>query len=124
MTSTPAPSDSAAPHASSPAPALDGAVADRLIGLWKKAYLLFKPIEARVDAARAKVVEMLIAAGVHSFDSKHGAIGLQTKKTTNWEALARSVVAPAFVEQLIPQFTSESAPFVRAPTRWNGEAKR
>jgi hypothetical protein len=97
---------------------------DRAVGLWRRAYLIIKPLEQRVEAARARFTELLVAAGVKGFDSKHGTINLETKKTTNWEALARSVIASKFVDELVPQFTSESKPYVRAPQRWAGEAKR
>lgn len=127
MTSTPAPSEPATPPVVAPTPALDGAIASRLdktVNTWRRVYLLFKPLEDRVEVARKKFVELLVAAGVKSFESKHGTISLTTKQTTNWEALARSIIEPKFIEQAIPQFTSESAPYVRAPARWSGEAKR
>ncbi len=128
MTSTPALSEVAIPPGTAPAPALDGAIAkklDKAVNAWRRIYLLFKPLEDRVDVARKKFVELLAAAGVKSFESKHGTISLTTKQTTNWEA-TRAVDhrAGSSSEQAIPQFTSESAPYVRAPARWSGEAKR
>lgn len=120
---TPAPSQSgSSPSPSTPAPALDARLAEKLIGGWRRIYRLLKPLEARVDIARAKVLGVLVASGVQRFDSKHGTIGLQTRKTVNWEALARSVIEPKFVEQLVPQFTNESDPFIRAPASWSQDA--
>lgn len=129
VTSTPAPSvPAASPSAQEvPAPALGAAIAkqlDKAVAAWRRRYLIFKPLELVVDALRAKVTQQLRDAGVKSFDSKHGTVSLQTKHTTNWEAMVRAVIAPKFVEQLIPEYTTESAPFVRAPTRWSGETKR
>jgi hypothetical protein len=125
--STPAPIEPADPLASAPASAADNALATKLIGAWKRAYLIFKPLEARVDAARLKVAELMHASGFQlgeKLSTKHGDVCLSTKSTIDWEGMARSVVKPEFLEQLKTQFTSTSKPFVRAPHSWSGEAKR
>ncbi|HEY1554840.1 MAG TPA: hypothetical protein VGF94_08400 [Kofleriaceae bacterium] len=99
---------------------------ERLVGAWHRIYLLAKKLEPKVEAARKTVVSLLVAAGVpvgEHIATKYGSISLQTKVTTNWEAMARSTLAPAFIEQLVPQFTKTGDPFTRAPQSWAGEAK-
>lgn len=95
--------------------------ATKLIGAWKRGYKLLKPLEAKVDAARKLVVDLLVDAGLQGIVTKHGELNLQTKTTTNWEALARAVIAPKFIEQLVPQFTTKSDPYLRGLTRWSAE---
>jgi hypothetical protein len=121
--STSAPSQSAPPSASTPAPTLDSKLVELAVGAWKRFYLRFKPLEDKVEAARKKLAQMLVAAGVENIATKHGTLTLQRKTTTNWEALARSIVKPELLEQSIQLFTSTSEPFLRAPASWSGEAK-
>lgn len=125
--STPAPIESASPQVPALASAIDIVLATKLVGAWRRVYLIFKPLEARVDDARGKVAELMRAAGLQlgeKLATKHGDVCLQTKSTIDWEGMARSVVKPEFLEQLKTQFTSTSKPFVRAPHSWSGEAKR
>lgn len=120
MTSS-APKPEPAPTAS-PAPAKSTiARAEKLVAAWRRCYRILKPIEARVDAARKAVVQLLLDAELKGIATKHGEINLQTTKTTNWEALARSVIKSEFIEQLVPQFTSESQPYARALPKWSAE---
>lgn len=125
--STPAPIESASPQVPALASAIDIVLATKLVGAWRRVYLIFKPLEARVDDARGKVAELMRAAGLQlgeKLATKYGDVCLQTKSTIDWEGMARSVVKPEFLEQLKTQFTSTSKPFVRAPHSWSGEAKR
>lgn len=120
MTSS-APKSETAPTAS-PAPAKSTTrKVEKLVGAWRRIYKIFKPLEAKVDTARKAVVELLVAAGLEKIETKFGPVSLSRKDTTDWQALARSVIAPAFVEQLIPQFTKTSEPYTRAPTHWSAE---
>ena len=99
---------------------------DRLVAVWKRAFVLAKKIEPKVEAARAAVVQLLVDAGVpvgDKIETKHGSLSLQTKTTTDWEGLARSVIATDKLEELVPKFTKTSAPFTRAPSSWAGEAR-
>ena len=121
--STPASSQSAPPSASTPVPALDSKLAELAVGAWKRLYLRFKPLAGLVEAAREKVTKLLVDAGVDNLATKHGTLTLQTKSTTNWEKLARSIIKPELLEQSIPMFTSTSAQFLRAPASWSGESK-
>jgi hypothetical protein len=121
--STSAPSQSAPPSASTPAPTLDSKLAELAVGMWKRFYLRFKPLEDKVDAARKKVVALLVAAGVENIATKHGTLSLQRKSTTDWQALARAVIKPELLDEYVKQFTTTSDPFVRAPASWSGEAK-
>jgi hypothetical protein len=114
------------PKVDAPAPRQLPENFERLVGAWKRIYLIAKKLEPRVETARKTVVQLLVTAGFKVGEhatSKHGTISLQTKSTTNWEGIARAVVAPAFLEQLIPQFTKVGEPFLRAPQSWAGEAK-
>jgi hypothetical protein len=99
---------------------------ERLVGAWKRIYLITKKLEPRVTAARKVIVELLIDAGIpvgQHIETKHGSVSLQTQSRTDWEAIARAVVAPAFLEMLVEQFTKTGDPFIRAPHSWAGEAK-
>lgn len=124
--STPAPTQGQTPPnpSGSQPPAFDAALAERLIGAWRRVYKLLKPLEAKVDGARAKVVQLLVDAGVESFASKHGKVSLQRKKTVDWEQLARDLITPKVIEGIIERYTSTSSPFTRAPASWSGEAKK
>lgn len=121
--STSVPSQSASPSALTPAPTLDSKLAELAVGMWKRFYLRFKPLEDKVDAARKKVAQMLVAAGVENIATKHGTLTLQRKNTTDWEALARAYIKPELITSSLPMFTSTSDPFLRAPSSWSGEAK-
>lgn len=107
-------------------PAIDEELADKAITAWKRVYLLFKPLETKLEAARTKVVKLLVDAGfqpgVH-YVSKHGKIGLQTQNRTDWEGLARHCLSDKVIAALLPSFTKRTDPFVRAPHSWAGEAK-
>lgn len=121
MTS-PASKSEPSPPSASPAPATSTIRrAEKLIGAWRRVYQLWKPLETKVDAARKAVVELIVAAGLDGIDTKFGEIKLMRKDTTDWQALARSVIAPAFIEQLVPAFTKTGDPYTRAPTRWSAE---
>lgn len=95
---------------------------DRLVRFWKIAYVASKKIEAKVDAAKAKVVELLKQHGIEHIETKLGKIGFQTKTVEDWEGLARSMLAPQVIAGMLPSFTKQSAPFIRAPSSWSSEA--
>ena len=94
---------------------------ERAVGSWRRLYRLFKPLERKTDAARDQVVELLKANGLEAVDTKHGTIKLMTKDTVDWQALARSVIAPAFIAQLVPQFTTKSDPYTRGLPTWSSK---
>jgi len=92
------------------------------MNLHMKLAAVTKPIERYLDEAKDRVVTLIGAAGLTTFDSKFGKISLQTKTTIDWEGIARSVGTAEQIEALKPKFTSESEAFVRAPQSWSGKA--
>jgi hypothetical protein len=80
-----------------------------------------KALEPRVDASKAKVIDLMKAAGLESYASKYGKISLQTKKTINWEALARSLITEQVINGVVEKFTKVSDEFVKAPQSWGGD---
>lgn len=107
----------------SPAPQVPKEL-NRLVRLWKFAYVAAKRIERKVDSAKTKVVELLIKHGIDKVETKFGSIGFRTRDTVDWEGLARHVLTPNFVDSAMPLFTKTSAPFICAPNGWSSEAKQ
>lgn len=96
---------------------------ERLVGIWKLAYIAGKKLEAKVDAAKAKVVELLGELELERVETEHGPIGFQTKTTEDWQGLAREALDEATIAKLLPRFTTTSAKFIRAPGSWSSEAR-
>lgn len=122
--STPVPEANPIPPGKPTEPALDVASVEKLLGVWHRIYLKFKPLERKVETARKCVVALLVAAGVDSYVSKKfGKVSLQRRTSVNWERLARDLLLPNVIEGVLPKYTSVSEPFTRAPSAWSGEAK-
>lgn len=105
----------------------DTAVLEKAVHSWMGAYVkwcaIVKPIEVKLDEAKGKVASMMRASGLDAFESKMGRISLQTKVTTDWEALARTLLKEEVINENIEKFKKESDPFLRAPQAWAGKAK-
>jgi hypothetical protein len=94
---------------------------DALVAAWKAAHLLFKPLEAKLKAARDAVTAAIVATGADHIETKLGTIALRTRTEVDWQALARSQLAPTVIEDLKPKYAKTSAPYVQAPSDWSAE---
>ena len=95
----------------------------RLVAKWKKLYLRAKPLELQLEEARHAVRDAIVASGEDHVVTKLGTFALRTKDVVDWEGMARAIIKPEFVAQLIPAYTKKSAPWVVAPSDWGAEAR-
>jgi hypothetical protein len=102
------------------------AVLETAINTWMGVHVqmcaLVKKLEPKLDAAKARVIELLRANNLESFASKYGNVSLRKKTTTDWEGLARSLLTPSVIDAALPQWRKESEAFVVAPQSWAGKA--
>jgi len=100
----------------------------------KRAEIKYEQLKAKSDKAKAAVIAIMQKAGIESHDSPYGKISLQTKETTNYEAVLTDIAEVykikhgvdlftlVDVETLKAKHTKECDAFIRAPQAWGGKA--
>jgi hypothetical protein len=104
----------------SPTTILEGAI-NAWMAVHQKLSGYEKALQPKIDAAKDKVIGLMNAAGLKEYASKYGKVSLQTKKTTDWEGLARSLLTKEVIDSNVEKFTKVSDEFVRAPQSWGGK---
>jgi hypothetical protein len=97
---------------------------ERLVVAWKAVHIVVKPLVAKLDAARDAVTQAIIDSQLDHIVTKLGTIALQTRTTTDWEGLARSLITESMIESSLHLFQKQSKPFISAPRDWSSEAKQ
>src|SRR5258708_16026486 len=96
---------------------------ERLVASWKKLHNDSKVREPQLELARGAVKSASVAAGGLFITTKLGTISLASRKVTDWEGLARSLLAGKVIDEHLPKFQKQSEAYVSAPREWGIEAK-
>lgn len=96
----------------------DADTAER-IEAWRRAAIAKAKAEYAEDLAKARVLEVMAAAGADAIVSPHGRVALGAgRKTVKWHEVARAAGASA---ALIEQHTSVGDPPLNRPKNWTQE---
>jgi hypothetical protein len=102
------------------------AILEGAINAWMTVHVqlaaVVKKLEPKLDGAKARVITLMKAGGMESFDSRFGKISLRKKTSTDWEGLAKSLLKQEVIAAELPKWQHESEAYVVAPQSWSGKA--